>query len=640
MRRKGFIMSNARNPQKISTYFLNEWKILFLVTVTGLIYNCGILAGPWLEGLMAECLVQLVGGNAVFTDMLQLSAAYLVLLSIVQLARFIKRLYVRRFANEISRSMKTNLYANLLHMEKAQLSAADAGTILTKAISDVDACAEGMRKFTTEIFDTGVALLSYAWMLLHYDLRLALLCLIFPPISYALAEHMKTLVQRTGAASKESAGRLSAATMDRVSGAITYRVHGMEQQRNNDYEAHLADYQEKAVLANIWVQVMPPLYQMISMLGILFILYYGSRNVLGTGWSAWSIAAFTTFLSCYMKLCVKSSHAAKLFNAVHKAQVSWKRIQPLLSDVTDVSQVPRIERLDELRSAITNPCDPNRVLTLTQPAFKASAGQIIGITGPVACGKSTFGRAFLCESEFPGSITFAGYELSSLPPVVRSGIIGYLGHDSELLSDTIEANILMGDAIDPMPFVHAVCLDEDLASMPLGLQTRIGDSGIRLSGGQQKRVALARTLAHARPVLVLDDPFSALDRRTEEQIFQNLQEMIREKGLIVLLISHRLTLFPQMDQVIWMERLLPTESSTTETSATENSPGPNTNATFGGSLFTVSTHQELCRSCPHYNELYSLQKAQGMAAEDHFEARATPGDIPQAVHSGKGGDLL
>ena len=80
----------------------------------------------------------------------------------------------------------------------------------------MDDCAEGMRKFTTEVFDTGVALVGYIGMLLVYDWRLALLCLIFPPISYVYAEAMKKVVQRAGANYKKSAAALSAATLDRA----------------------------------------------------------------------------------------------------------------------------------------------------------------------------------------------------------------------------------------------------------------------------------------------------------------------------------------------------------------------------------------------------------------------------------------
>ena len=77
------------------------------------------------------------------------------------------------------------------------------------------------------------------------------------------------------------------------------------------------------------------------MTGVLFILYFGQKNVLGTGWSTWTIASFTTFLACFVKLSVKSSSAAKLFNAVHKAQISWKRIKPLL---TKQEEIPKSEK--------------------------------------------------------------------------------------------------------------------------------------------------------------------------------------------------------------------------------------------------------------------------------------------------------
>ena len=125
----------------------------------------------------------------------------------------------------------------------------------------------------------------------------------------------------------------------------------------------------------------------------------------------------------------------------------------------------------------------------------------------------------------------------------RTGIVGYLGHDPELFNDTVSNNILMGDSqYDVQRQLKMVCLDEEVRNMEEGTDTLVGSSGIRLSGGQAQRLSLARTLCHMRPVLVLDDPFSALDRSTEEQIFTNLKAETSRS--IVLLISHRLYLFP------------------------------------------------------------------------------------------------
>ena len=309
-------------PDRILSYFRKEWKVLIVITVSGLIYNLGLLAGPWFEGRMTGCLIRILQSTSRASQMLTLVCAYVSSIAVVQSSRYVKRFYVRRFANNVNRRMKQIIYGSLVRKSRTELQEEGAGTVMTKAILDVDDCVEGMRKFITEVFDTGVALMAYAGMLLFYDWRLALLALIFPPVSYSIAEKMKRLIQKTGAAYKEQSGALSAATLDRGTNALTYRVFGCEEERRQAYEENLSAYEKAAVKANVWNTVMQPLYRVISMTGVLFIFYFGGKNVLGEGWSTWSVVTFATFLSCFTKLSVKSSSAAKLFNAVHKAQVS------------------------------------------------------------------------------------------------------------------------------------------------------------------------------------------------------------------------------------------------------------------------------------------------------------------------------
>ena len=565
-------------PDRILSYFRMEWFSLLLVTVSGLIYNLGLMAGPWFEGKMTGCLVGILEGTGTFSNMLTLVIGYVIAIGVVQGARYLKRFYVRRFANNVNRSMKGILYGNLVEKSRKELEEEGAGSIMTKAILDVDDCAEGMRKFTTEIFDTGVALAAYAGMLLYYDWRLAILCMLLPPISYTVAEKMKCIIQRTGAAYKIQSGILSSATLDCASNAITYRVFGCETQRKEAYEENLDAYEKSAVRANIWNAALPPIYKVISMAGCLFILYFGGRNVLGSGWKAWDVAAFTTFLSCFTKLSTKSSSAAKLFNAVHKAQVSWKRIRPLMKE-TAVSEASDAQQPGALTVSQLSFSYPNGKAVFDHLSLSAQPGEIIGITGPVACGKSTLGKVFLCEYPYHGSIQFHGQELGDMARTERTGIVGYLGHDPELFNDTVSNNILMGDSqCDVQRQLKMVCLDEEVRNMEEGTDTLVGSSGIRLSGGQAQRLSLARTLCHMRPVLVLDDPFSALDRSTEEQIFTNLKAETSRS--IVLLISHRLYLFPKMDQIIWM----------------------------GSGTPIVGTHQELMDTVPEYAALFHAQE--------------------------------
>ena len=563
---------------RILSYFKEEWKVLLIITVSGVIYNLGLLLGPWFEGKMAGCLIDILAKNAVYKDMLILVIAYVISIGVVQVSRYIKRFYVRRFANNVNRRMKKILYGTLVLKSRTELEGEGMGDIMTKAILDVDDCAEGMRKFTTEVFDTGVALAAYAGMLLVYDVRLALISMIFPPISYIIAEKMKVIVQKTGSAYKKQSGILSNATLDRASNAITYRVYGREVDRKNAYEDNLAEYEKSAIYANIWNSSLTPLYRIISMMGILFILYFGSRNVLGTGWRTWDIAAFTTFLACFIKLSDKSSKAAKLFNAVHKAQVSWKRIKPLMviqaKDTDCKNQTSG--RLEVQNLSFTYPDGKN---VYNGISFTAEPGQIIGVTGPVASGKSTFGRTFLCEYPYEGSIMYNGCELKNAADNERTGIISYLGHDPELFNDSIKNNILLGDNKDVNEYLKAVCIDKEVEAMEQGADTIIGSGGVRLSGGQAQRIALARTLCHKKPVFILDDPFSALDKNTEEQIYNNLRKMT--EGSIVIILSHRLYMFPKLDKVIWLDE---------------------------GSV-RVGTHDELMLECMAYRQLNDAANA-------------------------------
>jgi len=542
--------TDSFRPDRIGSYFRMEWLPLAFVTLSGLIYNEGLLAGPWFEGRLAQCLADILGGRQAGSAMTVLVLAYVGVTLSVQAARFVKRFYVRRFANDINRRMKGVLYANLVRQSRSALENEGAGELMTKAISDVDDCAEGMRKFTTELFDTGVALVGCVVMLLVYDWRLALLCLIFPPVSCICAEKMKKTVQRAGSAYKKSAAALNAATLDRAKNAVTYRVYGCEDVRERRYEDMLHAYETAAVRANVWQSALPPLYLAVSNLSVLFILYFGARNVLGTGWRAWDIAAFTTFLSCFMKMSIKSSKAAKLFNAVQRAEVSWKRIKPLMKQPEPLAPLAVSSAQEVKLRDVSFTYDGGKPI-FEGLSLSARPGDIIGVTGPVACGKSTLGRVFLCERTYGGSVTAGSRELSSLAPREIAAAVGYLGHDPELWNDTVRANVLCGDGGDAMEYLKLTALDEEVRAMEQGLDTVVGSSGVRLSGGQAQRLALARTLAHPRPILVLDDPFSALDRATEDAVFAALCAYARDK--VVFLISHRLYHFPEMQKIVFME---------------------------------------------------------------------------------------
>ena len=567
-------------PDHVLSYFREEKAVLLAVTVTGILYNLGMGAGPYFEGQLAQCLYDITQGRAVAGDMARLAALYVGVIFLVQLSRAGKRYSVRLFANRVSRTMRHTLYHSLVRLDAHALQQENLGNLMTKAMGDVDACAEGMRKFTTEVFDTGVVMVVYLSLLLAYDWRLTLLASLFTPVAYWIADRLKKQVAQANGVYKAAEARLNTLTLDRVSHALTYRIYGQEQNRDAGYETQLTAYEKASARANIFEGALGPLYDAVAMAGTGMIFWFGAKNVQGTGWEMWNIASFTTFLACFTKLAAKTSHAAKLFNAVQKAQVSWQRIKPLLQQAAPEGMdqpLGPVEPVDlEVRDLACH--YPGQEKGLEGISFTARPGDIIGITGPVACGKSLLGRVFLDEVPWTGSIRCKGQDFAALDRHQRRSLISYLGHDPELLSTSIGENIRMGDPVDVDRFLAMTNLREEVAAMPQGADTPVGSGGTQLSGGQQARIALARTLAHARSVLVLDDPFAAVDRKGETKILEAMRKAFPDR--VILLISHRLTHFPEFTGVLFLE---------------------NGRGRFG-------THEQLLQEEPGYARLVQLQQ--------------------------------
>lgn len=548
-----------KSSVSLLSYFKQEKKLLILTSVTGIIYNVGLAAGPLLEGQLAQYLFDILNGMRAARDIVILSVIYVAVIAIVQGARALKRLYVRKFANHVTRSMKEKIFRHLVHESYAQVQKEDAGAVMTRAIADAEACAEGMRKFTTEIFDTGVVMIAYLVTLFLLDWRLTCIVILFPPIAYIASAMLKKKVTRSSAESKIAMSRLNDAAVDAAAHALTYRVYGEETNRSAAYEKVLDNYEKKNVAAGIWQNSPQPVYLVISMIGVIPILYFGGRNVLGTGWVLWTIASFSSFLSCFTRLATKSSHAAKLFNAVQKAQVSWERIRVYLTDENespaaseDVSSRPyRPTSPADLQMKNVSFSYEDGSFGLRNLNLLAHPGEIIGITGKVASGKSTFGKLFLNEYPHEGMILYGGKKLPdpASPDYRKSPLIfAYAGHDPELFTGTVRDNVTFGSTDDDRfrQVLSEVQIDREVTG-----ETLVGMEGGELSGGQQARIALARALYSNAPVLILDDPFSAVDADTEVKIFDAFRKY--EKSRTILLISHRLRTFPRMDQVVFIE---------------------------------------------------------------------------------------
>ncbi|MEG2013219.1 MAG: ABC transporter ATP-binding protein [Anaerovoracaceae bacterium] len=525
-----------KHPEKMINYWKNQWIVVLLIVVSGIAYNGTLALGPVIQGKIIDLII----GNQGKEIIIQWIGIFLGVIGMIQIMRYLKRYYVRVFANRTSATMRTMVYNNIVNKDLSELKDQSTGDLMTKAISDVNACAEGMRKFTTEIFDTGVLMVSYFVIMLFYDVKVTIISTIFIPVAMIIAERLKTIIFKYSKEYRNKLSQVSEITLENVENELLYRINSVEEIKIEKYKEHLDDLEKKAVLANMLENSMQPIYKTISLIGIVAIVFYSGNMVLN---GQWTVGAFSAYIAIFTSFAVKVSKAAKLFNSVQKAEVSWLRIKPYLSEYREEKDRKFVaEGTTEL---IVKNMAFRKVSNIS---FSVKTGQLVGITGPVAGGKSTIGIALQGLYPYEGSIMINGRELSDYQLYEVSKLVTYMGHSSELLSDTIYNNITLGDQGDISQVLKDVCFDEDLTAMEKGVDTMVGASGIRLSGGQQARLSLARALYNKSKILVLDDPFAAVDIKTEEKIIENLKKNYGDCAIV--LISHRTSCFSNADKVL------------------------------------------------------------------------------------------
>lgn len=567
-------IKSIKNPDKIKNYWIKEKKSVILLTLFGILYDVGMVARPIYQGKLIDALIAKVN----FNNLIKLSLTFIFIIGMVQFFRYLKRYYVRQFANATTATMRFMIYNNILHKEEKELNDENMGSLMTKAISDVDVCVEGMRKSTTEVFDTGVLFITYLVTLLQYDVKITLYACIFIPAAVFIAEKMKKIIFKFTKAYRSQLSQVSDITYDRIDNAILYRLYGREADNRVVYEEELEDFEKKAIVANIWENAMQPIYNVIAMGGIVFVIIMAGEKVYE---GSFTVGVFSAYISIFTIMAAKASRIARLFNTIQKSSVSWKRIKSFLKGYKEIDKTRGIIS-KETKIEIENlylKYDKSSDYIIKNLNFKARENNIVGITGPIGCGKSTLGRVFLGNINYEGSIKIDNKELRDYSEYERSKIISYMGHDAHLISDTIYNNITMGDDGDISHVLKMVCFDEDLKSMENGIETLVGNGGVRLSGGQQARIALARTLYHKNKILILDDPFSAVDMKTEKNIIDNLRANYGD--CLILLISHRLAIFKYLNQIILIN-----EDKTLE----------------------YGNHQKLIENSKLYNQLYLLQQ--------------------------------
>jgi ATP-binding cassette subfamily B protein len=236
---------------------------------------------------------------------------------------------------------------------------------------------------------------------------------------------------------------------------------------------------------------------------------------------------------------------------------------------------------------------PRRLLE--DVSFSVPAGATLAIVGPTGAGKTTLVDALVrLQDVAPGAVVIGGHDVTALPLGQLRSLMGYAPQDAFLFSATVAENIGFGirEPLDDearrarvVRAAEAAGLGPDIAVLPEGYDTLVGERGITLSGGQRQRVALARALASEPQILLLDDTLSSVDAQTEREILTRLRPILRERTSVI--VSHRVAAVKEADQILFLE---------------------------GGRVAERGTHAQLLASGGLYASLYREQLAAEAAA--------------------------
>ena len=514
---------------------------------------CG-LAIPWLMKLAIEGLQH--------PSPASLSPAkYGALIAAAALAQGVVRVYSRttllNAGRRIEYLMREDLYGKLLTLDRVYFSNWRTGDILSRLANDLTNVRMLLGFGVLSLFNTVVVYAAAVFLMTRISPILTL-CAIAPfPVMVFIVKRISASMFRRSKRMQEALSRLTSSVEENVSAAAVVKAYCREEGEIESFRQVCTSYLDASMGVARLRGGMLPVMAATGALGTLIVLFMGGDLVIRGGLTLGGFVAFNGYLAMLVWPTIMFGW---ILNMLQRGAASMSRLGEILNARSEVSEPAAPAYAGALAGEIefrNLDFSYGEAAMLRGVCLKIKQGARIGIVGVVGSGKSTLVR--LIPRLFPvadGSLFIDGIDLNRIPLATIRGAVGFVPQESFLFSRSIGENIAYGKpGASPEEVERAARtagLAGDIARFPEGFDTLVGERGVTLSGGQKQRVAIARALIKEPRILILDDPLSAVDADTEEEILTALSAYYGERT--VLIVSHRLSPLRGCDQILVMEQ--------------------------------------------------------------------------------------
>ncbi len=469
------------------------------------------------------------------------------------------RIVVFNVGRDVEHELRGRLLGQIHRLGAAFFRRMPTGEIMTRATNDLGQVRLLVGFGALNVVNSLFAFVGAIALMLVLSPELTLWAMApFPVVVFLMQRFGKAIFVRSRQA-QEALGQLADVAHENVSGVRVVRAFAVEELERQRFGAA----NDRAIRANMRLVVlrglMWPLMMLTLSLGTLAVLFRGGQMVLDGQLGIGDLAAFHAYLA---QLLWPTMALGWLLSIVQRGRASFERVREILDAEPEVvppsaPERPSGEGLLEVRD-LHYAIDGHPVLRGV--SFEVPAQSSVAIMGTVGAGKSTLATLLPRLGPTPeGSVFLDGVDVTHVEPTELRHAVAYAPQEPFLFSTSVARNLAFGlddpDAPDAFDRIRqaaqeAAVLDE-IERLPDGLETLVGERGVQLSGGQKQRLALARALLREPAVLVLDDPMSAVDARTESVILSALDRA--GEGRTLVLITHRAGAAARCDKVMVLD---------------------------------------------------------------------------------------